>query len=57
MPADCEMEGALGPDGWDEYVGGDIVCKYVDADHLGMLMPGHVHFLQEAMDEAVDYFE
>lgn len=57
VPDKCGMEGALGPNGWDEYVGGDILCRSVDADHLEMLMPGHVHLLQGAMEEAVVYFE
>lgn len=51
----CEV--ALGPNGWDEYVGGDILCKSVDADHLEMLMPGQVHLLQGAIEEAVAYFQ
>lgn len=57
VPDKCGVEGVLGPNGWDEYVGGDILCKSVDADHLEMLMPGHVHLLQGAMEEAVGYFE
>lgn len=57
VPDKRGSEGALGPNGWDEFVGGDILCKSVDADHLEMLMPGHVHLLQGAMEEALDYFQ
>lgn len=57
VPDKIGAEGALGPNGWDEYVGGDIRCESVDADHLEMLMPGHVHLLQGAMEESLAYFE
>lgn len=42
LPDRRGLEDALGPNGWDEYVGDSILCKSVDADHLEMLMPGHV---------------
>lgn len=57
VPDKRGCEGALGPNGWDAYVGGEILCKSVEADHLDMLMPGQVHLLQEAMEEAVAYFQ
>lgn len=57
VPDKRGSKGALGPNGWDEFVGGDILCKSVDADHLEMLMPGHAHLLQEAMEEALAYFQ
>lgn len=57
VPDKRGSEGALGPNGWDEYVGGGMLCKSVDADHLEMLMPGHVDLLQGVMEEAVAYFE
>lgn len=41
----------LGPDGWDRYVG-EMLCLPIDADHLKMLMPGHLHLLHEAIEEA-----
>lgn len=56
VPDKRGTEGALGPNGWDGYVGGEVLCKSVDADHLDMLMPGQVHALQEAIEEAVAYF-
>lgn len=57
VPDKRGSEGSLGPNGWDEFVGGDILCKSVDADHLEMLMPGHVHLLQGAMEEALADFQ
>lgn len=56
VPHKRGSEGALGPNGWDRYVGEDILCKSVDADHLEMLMPGRVHLLQAAVEEVLDYF-
>lgn len=56
VPHKRDSEGALGPNGWDVYVGGDILCNSVDADHLEMLMPGHVHLLQAAVEETLAYF-
>jgi zearalenone synthase (nonreducing iterative type I polyketide synthase) len=44
----------LGPNGWDKYVG-EALCLSVDADHLEMPMPGHVHLLYGAMEEAFTY--
>lgn len=56
VPDKRGCEGALGPNGWNEYIGEDILCKSVDADHLEMLMPGQVESLQGAIEEAVTYF-
>ena len=44
----------LGPNGWDRYVG-ETLCLSIDADHLEMPMPGHVHLLHGAMEEALSY--
>ncbi|KAF2143953.1 uncharacterized protein K452DRAFT_266997 [Aplosporella prunicola CBS 121167] len=44
----------LGPNGWDRYVG-EAKCVSVDADHLEMPMPGHVHLLHGAMEEMLPY--
>ena len=44
----------LGPNGWDKYVG-ETLCLSIDADHLEMPMPGHVHLLHGAMEEAFTY--
>ncbi|KAI4270686.1 MAG: hypothetical protein L6R38_007051 [Xanthoria sp. 2 TBL-2021] len=44
----------LGPNGWDRYVG-EALCVSIDADHLEMPMPGHVHLLHGAMEEAFTY--
>lgn len=44
----------LGPSGWDRYVG-ETLCLSIDADHLEMPMPGHVHLLHGAMEEAFTY--
>lgn len=43
-----------GPNGWDRYVG-KALCLSIDADHLKMPMPGHVHLLHRAMEEAFTY--
>ncbi|KAJ0329999.1 hypothetical protein COL5a_003829 [Colletotrichum fioriniae] len=50
-------EGALGPNGWDKYVGEVGQCLSVDADHLEMPMPGHVHLMREKIEEALAYFQ
>ncbi|KXH65978.1 beta-ketoacyl synthase domain-containing protein [Colletotrichum salicis] len=50
-------EGALGPNGWDKYVGPVGQCLSVDADHLEMPMPGHVHLMREKIEEALAYFQ
>ena len=44
----------LGPNGWDRYVG-ETLCLSIDADHLEMPIPGHVHLLHGAMEEAFAY--
>ncbi|KAH8892730.1 non-reducing polyketide synthase [Thozetella sp. PMI_491] len=44
----------LGPNGWDKFVG-EALCLSVDADHLEMPMPGHVHLLHGVMEEAFSY--
>ncbi|KAL8910261.1 MAG: hypothetical protein Q9171_004425 [Xanthocarpia ochracea] len=49
-----KTEADLGPNGWDRYVG-ETLCLSVDADHLEMPMPGHVHLLHGAMEEAFAY--
>lgn len=41
----------LGSNGWERYVG-EALSLSVEADHLEMPMPGHVHLLHEAMEEA-----
>lgn len=41
----------LGLNGWARYVG-EVLCLSIDADHLEMPMPGHVHMLYRAMEEA-----
>jgi iterative type I PKS product template protein len=46
----------LGPNGWDKYVG-DLLCLSMDADHLDMPMPGHVHLLHEQMTKALAHFD
>ncbi|TLD11764.1 hypothetical protein PspLS_11650 [Pyricularia sp. CBS 133598] len=50
-------EGALGPNGWDKYVGNVGQCLSVDADHLDMPMPGHVHHMRAKIEEALAYFD
>ncbi|KAL8786837.1 MAG: hypothetical protein Q9213_002574 [Squamulea squamosa] len=49
-----KTEADLGPNGWDRFVG-KMLCLSVDADHLEMPMPGHVHLLHGAMEEAFKY--
>ena len=41
----------LGPNRWDRYVG-ETLCLSIDAAHLEIPMPGHVHLLHGAMEEA-----
>ena len=43
-----------GPNGWNTYVGYTL-CLSIYADHLEMPMPGHVHLLHRAMEEAFNY--
>lgn len=50
-----KTEADLGPNGWDRYVG-DIMCLSMDADHLDMPMPGHVHLLHEQMTKVLAHF-
>ncbi|PSN68461.1 conidial yellow pigment biosynthesis polyketide synthase [Corynespora cassiicola Philippines] len=51
-----KTEADLGPNGWDRYVG-DILCLSMDADHLDMPMPGHVHLLHEQMTRVLGHFD
>ncbi|CAG8971037.1 hypothetical protein HYALB_00005275 [Hymenoscyphus albidus] len=44
----------LGPNGWERFVG-EARCSSIDADHLEMPMPTHVHLLQKGMEEAFEY--
>lgn len=46
----------LGPNGWEKYVG-EALCLPIEADHLEMPMPGHVHLLHGAMEEAFSYLD
>ena len=46
----------LGPNGWDRYVG-DALCLSIDADHLEMPMPGHVHLLHSTMEQAFAHLQ
>ncbi|OAL28412.1 hypothetical protein AYO22_02866 [Fonsecaea multimorphosa] len=50
-----KTEADLGPNGWDRYVG-DLLCLHVDADHLDMPMPNHVHKMHEEMEKALAHF-
>ena len=45
----------LGPNGWDKYLK-DVMTLSVDADHLDLPMPAHVHLLHEQMEKAFAYF-
>ena len=42
----------LGPNGWDRFAG-DVTAFPVDADHLDLPMPGHVHLLHIQLEKAV----
>ena len=46
-----KIDADLGPNESDRYVG-DALCLSIHADHLEMPMPGHVHLLHAAMEEA-----
>ncbi|KAI0158059.1 beta-ketoacyl synthase domain-containing protein [Xylariaceae sp. FL1272] len=46
----------LGPNGWDKFVGEELKCMSVPADHLEMPMPGFAHMFAECMDKAFEYF-
>ncbi|KAF9634982.1 LasS2 [Lasiodiplodia theobromae] len=50
-----KTERDLGPNGWEKYVGEKPLCLAVEADHLEMPMPGHVHLMHGAMEEAFAY--
>lgn len=45
----------LGPNGWDRYAG-DVLALSVDADHLDLPMPGHVHLLHAQLEKAFAHF-
>ncbi|KAF8850827.1 conidial yellow pigment biosynthesis polyketide synthase [Acephala macrosclerotiorum] len=45
----------LGPNGWDRFAG-DMLTLSVDADHLDLPMPGHVHLLHGQMERVFNYF-
>lgn len=45
----------LGPNGWDRYAG-DVLALSVDADHLDLPMPGHVHLLHAQLEKAFSHF-
>lgn len=45
----------LGPNGWDRYAG-DVLALSVDADHLDLPMPGHVHLLHAQLEKAFGHF-
>lgn len=55
FPDKIGSEGALGPNGWDKYVG-ETTCLSVDADHLDMPMPGHAHLMRGAIEQALAIF-
>ncbi|KAF6830254.1 beta-ketoacyl synthase domain-containing protein [Colletotrichum plurivorum] len=55
FPDKIGSEGALGPNGWDKYVG-ETMCLSVDADHLDMPMPGHAHLMRGAIEQALSHF-
>ena len=46
----------LGPNGWDRYAG-NILTLSVDADHLDLPMPGHVHLLHAQLEKAFSHLE
>lgn len=46
----------LGPNGWDRYAG-DVLALSVDADHLDLPMPGHVHLLHAQLEKAFSHFD
>ena len=45
----------LGPNGWDRYAG-DVITLSVDADHLDLPMPKHVHLLHAQLEKAFSHF-
>lgn len=49
-----KIDADLGPNESDRYVG-DALCLSIHAVHLEMPMPGHVHLLHAAMEEAITY--
>lgn len=46
----------LGPNGWDRYTG-NVLALSVDADHLDLPMPRHVHLLHAQLIKAFSHFE
>ena len=50
-----KTEADLGPNGWDTYTG-DVLTLSVDADHLDLPMPGHVHLLHAQLENAFRHF-
>lgn len=54
IPDKTEVD--MGPNGWDKYVG-NLLCLHMDADHLDMPMPGHVHLLHEQMTTVLAHFD
>ncbi|KAK3689343.1 hypothetical protein B0T22DRAFT_461331 [Podospora appendiculata] len=50
-----KTEKDLGDNGWARYTG-EILTLSVDADHLDLPMPGHVHLLHEQLERAFAYF-
>lgn len=47
---------SLGPNGWDRYTVGEVKSLSVNGDHFELPMPGHVHLLQERIEDALAYF-
>lgn len=45
---------SLGSNGWEKYIG-ETLCLSIDADHLEMPTPEHVHLLHRAMEETSTY--
>ena len=46
----------LGPNSWDRYAG-DVLSLSVNADHLDLPMPGHVHLLHAQLERAFSHFD
>lgn len=46
----------LGANGWDRYAG-DVLALSVDADHLDLPMPRHVHLLHAQLEKAFSHFD
>ena len=45
----------LGPNGWDKFVG-NVLTLSVDADHLDLPMPAHVHLLHKQLEKVFTHF-